>query len=105
RHAIDRDRALAHAIERSDRDVLRTVIQDMLVNFVRYGEYVELHTKVANQLQFGARENLAGRIIRRVYHDRLRLVMKRASQFPRIESPFAFGRFWWMQLYKSRLCT
>src|SRR5438105_120458 len=71
RHAIDRDRALAHAIERSDRDVLRTVIQDMLVNFVRYGEYVELHTKIANQLQFGARENLAGRIIRRVSRDRL----------------------------------
>src|SRR5947209_5932243 len=74
RHPVDRNRALAHAIERSDRDVLRTVIQDMLVNFVCYGEYVELHTKVANQLQFGARESLVGRIIRRVYHDRLRVV-------------------------------
>src|SRR5438309_5907820 len=39
RHPVDRNRALAHAVERSDRDVLRTVIQDMLVNFVRYGEY------------------------------------------------------------------
>src|SRR2546427_8700498 len=102
RHAIDRDRALAHAIERSDRDVLRTVIQDMLVNFVRYGEYVELHTKIANQLQFGARENLAGRIIRRVYHDRLRVVMKRASQFPRIEHPFVFRCFRRVELHQTR---
>src|SRR2546428_5740665 len=105
RHPVDRNRALAHAVERSDRDVLRTVIQDMLVNFVRYGEYVELHTKIANQLQFGARENLAGRIIRRVYHDRLRVVMKRASQFPRIEHPFVFRCFRRVQLHEKRLCA
>ena len=85
--------------------MLSAVIQDVLVNFVRDGEYVELHTKIANQLQFGARENLAGRIIRRVYHDRLRVVMKRASQFPRIEHPFVFRCFRRVQLHETRLCA
>ena len=85
--------------------MLGAVVQNVLINFVRDREYIELYAKVTNQLQFGARKYLAGRIIWGVYDNRFCIVMERASQLTRVERPFAFGRFRRAQFHKSRPCA
>src|SRR6266478_1356585 len=56
-HAVDHDGALAHAIDARHGDVLRAVIQNVLVNFIGDAERVPAHAKIANEFQLRTREH------------------------------------------------
>ena len=92
RKAIDGDRAIGHAVEARDRDVLGVVVDDVLVNFVGDGDDIELDAEIANQFEFRQGEHFAGGIVRRVQNDRLGVVVKGGTQFAFIEGPLAIRR-------------
>src|ERR1019366_4303765 len=87
RHSIDGNRAVAHAVQRCHRDVLRAVVNNVLVNFVGNREGVPAHAKVADEFQLFAGKHLARGIIRRVDDDSFGLGAERASQLVTIEIP------------------
>ena len=65
-HAVDDDGAVAHAVDAGHRDVLRRVIENVLVNFVGDAEGIPAHTQVADEFQLGAREHFARGIVGRI---------------------------------------
>ena len=69
--------------------MFRIVIKDVLVNFVRDRQNVELHTQITNQLQFRAGEHLAGWIIGSIEDDSFSVIVKSRSQLAFIEGPLA----------------
>ena len=62
-------------VERSDGDVLRAVVDDVLVDFIGDGERIPfVRTSRRIVFQFLARKHFAGRIVRRIEDDRLACV-------------------------------
>ena len=58
-----------HPGQRRERDVLAAVEHEVLVDLVGDGEQVALAAVRGDQLQLGAVEDLAGRVVRRVEQD------------------------------------
>src|SRR4029077_8088769 len=97
------DGALAHTLKRSYRNVPGAVVENVFVDFIGDGKYVEFHAQVADQLKFAAGKHFAGGIVRSIYDDRFSLTVKRRSQLAFIECPLAVRRVWRTQLHKPRL--
>src|SRR5260370_41131882 len=93
--------------------MLRSIVKNVLVDFVGDGEDVVFDTQVANQFQFFSAESLAGRVVWRVNDDGLGvrlmgliwagLVLESFAPFLFVERPLAPCRLWWTQADKARL--
>ena len=94
RHAVDRDGAIAHAVERDHRNVLGAVVDDVLVDLVGDGEDIEFDAQVADQFQFFAGEDLAGGIVRSIEDDGFGVFVEGAAQFFFVEGPLAGFILW-----------
>src|ERR1041385_7510197 len=66
--AVDDYGAFAHPVERRYRDVLRAVVEDVLVDFIRDRHHIVLSAKSDNEFEFLTRKYFAGRIVRRIQH-------------------------------------
>ena len=86
---MDRDGPLGHPGEARERDVL-TLEHDVLVDVVGEGERVELDAQAGDQIELGAREHLAGRVVRRVDDDRPGPRAECRAQLVRIDRPVRF---------------
>ena len=81
RHAVDGHGAFTHAFQRGHRNVLGSVVKDVLVNLVGDSEDIELKAQIADQLQFGSRENLARGIVRSVQNDCFGVFVEGSPEF------------------------
>src|SRR6266403_6358094 len=102
REPVDGDRALAHPVEARERDMFRSIVKNVLVDFVGDGEHVVLNAHVTNQFQFFPAEHLAGRVVWRVNDDGFGLVLtglvlKSLAQFLFVERPLSSPSLWWTQ--------
>src|ERR1035441_2958127 len=96
--------------------MLRSIVENVLVDFVGDGEHIVFDTQVANQFQFFPAEHLAGGVVWRVKDYRLRvmlrgLVLKSFAQLlfvehplaPPLAAPLAFRCLRWTQTDEARL--
>ena len=86
-HAVDEDGAVAHAREGHHRDVLRSVVDDVLVYFVRDGEGVELLAQLGDEFELLSIEDLAGGVAGRVQNDSFRARRERGAELLRVIAP------------------
>ena len=83
----DRDHPLAHPRPGGERVVVPRV-HDVLVDLVReHPRHVELLHEPRDQVQLGAREHLAGGVVRRVEHERLGPPRQRRAQPGLVDRP------------------
>jgi hypothetical protein len=92
-HAVDDDGAIAHAVDARHGDVLGAVVEDMFVDFVGDAVGIPSYAKIANEFEFGASENFAGGIVRRVEDDGFCVRAERSAQFPFVEGPIGRPKF------------
>ena len=76
-NAVDRNRPLGHARQRPQRDMFGPVIEDMFINLVGDCQDIIFLAQLGDELEVAARENAAGRVVRRVDDDGAGLVIER----------------------------
>src|SRR5262249_43169574 len=91
-HAVDGDGAVGHSFEAGDGNVARTIVEDVLVDFVGDSEDIEFEAEVADDSEFGASEHFAGGIVGSVQDDGLGMAVESAAKFAFVEGPFVGGR-------------
>ena len=80
----DGEGALAHPGQRRERDVL-ALEHEVLVHLVGHRDEVVLDAELRDHLELGAREHLAGRVVRRVQQQHARARRDRARELVGIE--------------------
>src|SRR5882762_6920583 len=86
-HAVDDDGAVAHAVDAGHRDVLRRVVENVLVDFIGDAEGVPADAEIADEFEFLASENFSRGVVRRVEDNRLGVRTEGGGQFPFVERP------------------
>ena len=76
-HAIDGDGAFAHAWDCGDRNMLGTIVDNVLVDLIGNGQCIPLLAEARDLPQLRARENFARRVVRGIDDNRFRMVVKR----------------------------
>ena len=87
--SVDQDRALAHAGQRCDGHMLRTVGK-FAVDLIRDNDDILLDAHLRDGLEVFLRHDGAGRIVREREHEKFRLLGDRVAKFLRRQAEFIF---------------